>query len=327
MPYSVDKNNNLVVKRKGKKLVPKGRFKVKNNSLTYWLNEPSPWKKEYCMPSRISFVGKWRLTSDHSLEFLVDEQPRERLRFKGEIVSVGENVLAFEIVSRDRRGQTHIQLFKLKGVWKLDELNRICFYVTAKKNPSVLLFTQEWQINGRQRISYQYEITELKTKVKRKQELEFKGHWDISQKNRLTYILSGANDSRFDFRAQIEEPILPLREGVIRYRIGVGVSKPARAQEKTISLYGEWKKEKRFGLVFEMQYGKGEIRKIEFGIQVCLVNKHEAVVSLFNQEGSEVGIRLLVQRVSFKKYAIQEFLRIQGSREEVKLEAGVRVPW
>jgi len=113
--YLVDAQNRLMIKLRQKTLSPDGRFNIdKDNRLHYWLNAPAAWRREYGLPGKIRFRGNWRLTADHELELILDktagQSAGECLVFKGEIIAVDRDGLAFEVKSRDARGQSHFQI-------------------------------------------------------------------------------------------------------------------------------------------------------------------------------------------------------------------------
>lgn len=146
-----------------------GRFWLdEGNSLVYLLNEPAAWRKIYNLPSKIRFVGNWKLDLNHDLELELTETKNQikgdRLTLKGEIISNDADTLAFEIASLDKRGQSHIQLLRFSGSWQADEFNRIIFIV--KKDPAADTLTLEsvWQLNNNQQVTYTYEKNSAKEK-------------------------------------------------------------------------------------------------------------------------------------------------------------------
>jgi len=326
--FDVDTDNRLVVKQGKKRLVADGRFKTgKENKLIYLLNEPPEWRRQYHLPAKIVFEGYWHLNPNYDLELSLDEYKDSRIVLEGEIISSDNDTLVFEIKSYDKAGQAHIQLLKLEGLWKADECNRINFVVKKKTSPDTLVLGSSWQLNQNQQITYTYEKTDLKTKTKSIQVLLFEGFWQIDESNRLTYILSRSSDSRFDFRAQIESPNIYPQKGVIKYRLGAGLREDKRLKAKIVTLYGAWKFSRAAGLSFEMDYGRGRIRKIEFGSNVNLSKKDEVTFSLTNKRKESLGMQVAFTHRFLEKLDAEAFVRLKKLQEENRVEAGVKIPF
>jgi len=334
--YSIDNNNQLLIKPPKEKVSRpvRGRFSVdKNNRLVYWLNEPTNWRRIYNLPSKITFTGNWQLNPNYDLGLNLDKTKNqygaERLTLKGEIISCDRDALAFEVASQDKQGLLHIQLLKLTGSWQADEFSRITFTVKKKTSPDTIILENAWQINKNQQIIYTYEKTNLITKSKTFHVLAFEGFWEINSSNRLTYILSRSLESCFDLRVQIESPNLYPKEGVIKYRLGIGLRKERLSRMETVCLYGTWKFNRRAGLVFQMDYGKGRLQGIEFGANVYLNKKDELVFSLTDKQKEPLGFNIIFNHKFLKDRDAQAFLRLKNiiNRKEAAIEAGVRIPF
>lgn len=341
--YSTDTMNRLIIRRNRKTLITDGRFSIdKNNRLIYWLNAPDPWRRQYSLPPKISFQGNWQLNPNYDLEIILDkargQSEGDILVLKGELISTDRDTLAFSIKSIDNRGQTHIQLLKLSGSWQADEYNRISFAIKKKISPDILTLEGIWQINKNQQIVYTYEQTDLKTKTKHIRSLTFSGFWQIDNAKRLTYILEHSTKSQFYFRVQLESPNLYPQEGVIKYRLGIGLkglspSKLIRSSAKgtvptkVISLYGTWKFSRKAGLSFEMDYGSGKLKRIEFGADIYLTKKDEVTLSITNKRKEPLGIFITFTHKFLKRYVAETFLRLKTSEKEKRLEAGLRIPF
>ena len=334
--YSLNNKNQLLIKSaKHKALIPsRGAFSVdKNNRLIYRLNEPESWRRKYNLPAKIGFSGKWKLNSNYDLELALDEtksQSRgDRLILKGEIISCDRDTLAFEVIGQDRQGLIHAQILKLTGSWQADEFNRIIFTIKKKSEPDVITLEGAWQINKNQQITYAYEKTFLKRKTRISRALTFEGFWGISRSGRLTYILSRSSQSYFDFRVQIESPNLYPREGVIKYRIGIGLMKDRPSRARLIRVYGNWKFSRKAGLVFQMGYGKGRFKGIEFGTNFYLHKKDEIIFLLTNKKNKPLGFSISFTHRFLKNSDAETFLRLKDilHRKESAIEAGVRIPF
>jgi len=327
--YSIDSNNRLIVKSVGENVVPDGSFSTdKSNRLIYQLNEAQSWRRQYALPPRIVFKGVWNLDSNHDLTLILDKNKNQFqgdiLIIKGNIISGDTDILAFEVKSYDRDGLLHIQILKLNITLFSDESNRLCFMI-KKLRPDILTLEGSWQLNDNQQIIYEYERTDLKTKTKISNTLIFRGFWQINSANRLTYILKRSLDSRFDFRAQIETPNIYPKEGVIKYRLGIGI-RENKSAEKIISLYGAWKFSRNLGLVFEMDYNKEGLESIEFAADVTF-QENTVTFSLRNKERELLGITLTFTHKFLKGIDAEAFLRLKALGAESGIEAGLKIPF
>ena len=338
--FALNQDNQLLVKPKGAKspLVVNGQFSLdKDNNLIYLLDKgQSPsgtvpvgaWRREYDLPKKIKFKGVWRLSPDYNLELYLDETKQQIrgkcLTLRGKILYAEAEALAFQIKSRDERGVNRVSFLKLSGIWQADKFNRIIFQIKKKAKPDTLVFKGAWRVNKNQQITYEYEKTKLKTKRKIKNALVFTGFWRISSVNRLSYILSGSSQSRFDFRVQLETPNLYPKKGAIKYRVGVGVKESLRpTQIRLITLYGAWKFSRRLGLYFEMNYGQGKLRRLAFNTEVNLTQKDKVIFKLKDTMGRGLGISVIFLRRFLSKRDAEWFLRLKKDRREKKIETGV----
>ncbi|MDD5729907.1 MAG: hypothetical protein PHN57_02090 [Candidatus Omnitrophica bacterium] len=330
--YEVDENNRLRIRDTAGHAALKGRFSVdKENRLNYYLNEPQAWRRQSGLPSRIIFKGKWNLNKNHDLELVLDETKdqygKDRLIFKGEIISVSGDELAFEIISRNKGQTGSIGLLKLSGLWQADEYNRICFQVKKNIFPDSLTFLGNWQIGKNQQITYLYEKSSLKTKNKSACTLTFEGFWQINARNRLTYILENSPKSYFEFRAQYETPNLYPAKGKIKFRIGIGARNSCSKRLKTICFYGAWKLNRNLGAVYDMEYGKGKVRGIKFGLDLALSNRDALNFSLTNRENEPVGLNIAFNHRFLDTLDAESFLCFKRIQKAAAVEAGVKIPF
>ena len=331
--YSIDSCGRLNIQRKHERVVCDGNFNIDaKNRLIYLFNEPDVWRRKYGLGPEVRFEGKWRIDNECNLELALgrkEEGPASlgSLKLKSKIISLDNDTLTFEVHSRDRGGNSHIRLIKLSGGWQADECNRLTFTV-QKKTPDVLTFEGAWQVNKNQQITYEYEKTGLKSGAKAVQTLVFTGFWNISEKNRLTYILSDSSRSRFDFRVQAGSPSMYPQTGKIKYLLGAGVRQEVRPRAKVVYLYGAWKFSRSGGLSFEMDYGQGQIRVIEFGAQVRLNKQDEIVFALANKKEDPLGISVTFTHQFLKSSGAEAFLRLKaGSRTGSGIDIGARIPF
>ncbi|MDD5108284.1 MAG: hypothetical protein PHC29_02060 [Candidatus Omnitrophica bacterium] len=337
--YSVSKDNLLVVTGAGQKpLKPKGNFQInQNNQLEYWLNEPQNWRRIYNLPGKITFEGKWRLDSNHDLELILNktrgQSENSRLTLRGEIISVKENILAFEIIthtagdgSRREPSPATFHILKLTGIWKADEANRLVFQVSKKDTPDTLTLKASWFINKNQQIEYTYEKINLVTKSKISQTLTFEGFWKIDSSHKLVYILSKQLDSQFDFRVYLENPNIYPQQNAIKYRLGIGVKQPKASNYKLITLYGQWKFNRNLGLIFSMDYGNGRVQEVEFGSEITF-ERNKLILSLKNSKGQPLGIILTYTYRLLNILQPQAFIRLKSYQKQLGVEAGLTIPF
>jgi hypothetical protein len=308
-----------------------GRFCIeKQNNLVYFLNEPASWRRQYGLPSKISFQGNWRLNENHDLELHLAQTKAQfkidTLTIKGEILEVGGNTLAFRVKSYNERGFLQVSILELSVTWFVGEGNCLSFLV-RKEKPDVITFQGAWKLNSRQQITYTYEKENLKTKTKSLQTLTFEGFWQLDCRNALSYILKHSGESKFDFRAQIQSPTLYPQQGLIKYRLGTGLRQAGKKKQKVICLYGDWKINKGLNLSFQMDYGNRNFQSIEFQTEVNFDQKNQIVFKLKNKAGESLGINVIFTHKFLKKLDAQLFLRLKSLPKEKRIETGVSIPF
>jgi hypothetical protein len=312
----------------------------KHNRLVYEFNEPSALRKQYGLKKKIIFSGNWCLNRNHDLEYILNQarqqQSGERLTFKGELISADNDNFVFELISRQKRpgpalrgaSTTYsLSLLGLSGRWQADEFNRLRFNVKKKALPDTLTLEGAWQVNKNQEIVYTYEKVFLKRKIKSTHSLLFRGYWQFNQANRLTYILNQSSDSRFDFRVYLESPSLLPKQGQIRYRLGIGLRPAKAALNRVITLYGAWKFNRQLGLDFQMDYGSGRVRSLEFIAKVCLTSKDEITFALLNKFKEPLALNITFTHKFLKRQGPEILLRLKRSYPEDLVEAGMRIPF
>ncbi|MBU4303256.1 MAG: hypothetical protein KKC39_00580, partial [Candidatus Omnitrophica bacterium] len=219
-------------------------------------------------------------------------KPRDTLRKR--FIAVESDTLVIETIQTvDKQGQSpsgtvpvsRLRILKLKGTWRANDYNELCFEVTLRKGPpETYTFKGSWKLNNNQQIEY--------TSEDGRDTLTFKGYWNISAANRLVYIFEGSSTSRFEFKVQLESPTLYPKKSQIRYRIGAGIRQSRRsAASQILILYGEWKFGRNLGLVFQMDYGQGKVRQIEFGAEVTF-GHNKVIFALKNELDEPLGITI-----------------------------------
>ena len=310
---------------KNKLLPVNGKFSVdKNNNLAYLVVESKAWHRQHKIPERIEFKGNWRLNSNHDLVLNIQDTGRkpgkEKLVLKGKILDCQKNYLLFQIKTKTSGTKESISFLKLKGFWQSDKFNRLTFEITKKENPDTLAFKGLWSVNKKQKITYLYQKANLTTKKKISQKLTFDGFWQISEKNRLKYLLAGSKSSLFDFKAYLQSNNLYPKKGVIKYRIGIGAKE--QKQERIISLYGEWKFSRKLGLTFEMNYGGGQINRIQFASTVNLNKENKIIFTLKDKNNKPLGITITFKRDLFPRKDLEYFLQLKKQGKTLYIGLG-----
>ena len=328
--FFTDSDNRLILHRDGKDIPVNGSFEIDdNNRLVYWLNEPAVWRKQYKFPEKIVFTGRWKLNPNYDLELCHSRAGGnpETIVLKGEIISCESDKLVFEIKSVNKNGLSQFRLLKLTGIWGADKRNQISFKIDKKDSSDILIFQGAWQLNEYQQVIYTYEKAELKRKNKAVYTLVFTGFWQITSENKLTYILSRGANSKFDFKAQIESANIYPKDGVIKYRVGMGVKEPKAGRAKVISLYGVWKFSRKIGLTFDMECVKGKINSLSFGAEVNFDKRNQVVFHLTNNERDNLGISLVFTQKFLQQLDAEFFTRLKTSQKESGIDVGVRIPF
>lgn len=233
-----------------------------------------------------------------------------------------------EIVQPSLRGATgaeaisgsHLRILKLKGTWRANAYNELCFEVTCCKGPpETYTFKGSWKLNNNQQIEY--------TSKDGRDTLTFKGYWNISAANRLVYLFEASSTSRFEFKVQLESPTFYPKKGEIRYRIGVGLRQSRlTAPGQLLILYGAWKFGRNLGLTFQMDYGQGKLKVIEFGATITF-GRNKVIFALKNKLGDLLGITLTMSHKFLEHFDAEVFLRLKSRQKEQTIEAGIAIPF
>ena len=215
---------------------------------------------------------------------------------------------------------THLRVLKLKGTWRANDYNELCFEVTGRKGPpETFTFKGSWTLNNNQQIEY--------TSIDGRDTLTFKGYWQLPSANRLVYALEGSTTSRFEFKVQLESPSLVPKAGEIRYRIGIGARQSRlTAHAPVVTLYGQWKFCRTLGLTFQMDYGPNRVKEIEFGATVTF-GRNKVAFALKNEFGEPLGTTLTMTRKFLESFDAEAFIRLKSRQKEYGVETGVTIPF
>ena len=331
--YELDPYNRLILResRAGSDLtkfrqVLDGRFMLDGNTLSYHVK--APLSKGEKIPNQIRLKGEWSLTDDHNLRLTLDKSARktfgDRITLEGEVLDVNANSLLFAVTTIAKENTRSTYILNLDGSWKADKFNRLSFHARREKGRcDILTLNGAWEVNKNHEIIYQYEKADLITKKKRTHTLVFKGHWDIMQKGRISYLLGAATDSLFDF--MVSAGI--FKEDYIKYEVGIGLTNRVRPMTKTISLFGKWNLKKDAGLVFEIQYDDRRTGKIIFGADARLTDRDTMSFRLKSgMANDDMGVELELGRDMLKGGG-EAFLRALASRKESAIYTGAAWRW
>ena len=235
------------------------------------------------------------------------------------VIETIQTIEGYNLRSRVSPG-TKLRILKLKGTWRANEYNELVFEAAARRGPpEKYTFKGAWKINNNQQIEYSCgDGPDV---------LTFKGHWDISSVNKLVYLFEGSSTSRFEFKVQLESPIIYPKKGEIRYRIGIGIRQNRlAASRQALILYGEWKFGRNLGLSFQMDYGQGKLKVIEFGATVTF-GHNKIIFALKNEFGQPLGITLTMTHKFLEHFDAEAFIRLKSRQKEQAIEAGITIPF
>lgn len=322
--YEVDPHNRLVLKSgkpsqvKRYRAVLDGTFKIdKDNYLIYHVKKPSPVFLGKKLPQKIYLKGSWSLTKRHNLIYTLDKWQNQiygnRLILKSGIADARGNEFLFTLTTKEKN-KTRTHLLRLSGSWQADKFNRLTFIVEKEKGKrDALTFKNIWRINKNNEIVYEYnKESEIRTLI-------LKGLWDITERHKLFYNLEKSTNSKFEFRAGLTTT---FRERGLQFTIGIGKSERKRPKMRIITLFGRWRIKNRFGLVFEMNYGKRKVHSIIFGASLKLKKNHTFEINLKDRRNQPLGIRFTLSR-SFLKNQARSFITLLKEKHELAITTGV----
>lgn len=329
LKYEFDPHNRLTVTNtalRGIRKVLDGQFKISgNNTLTYHIKAPvSNYIKA---PHQVRLKGTWSLTENHQLRLTLDKWRREtfgdQITLQGEILDVQKNSLLFMVTTKTKDNMLSTYILELSGSWQADKHNRLTFKVDKEHGSSdSLAFDGAWEIDKNYQIVYSYQKKRMVRKEKDVHTLTFKGHWDIKDKARLSYVIDSDTASGFDFNTSMGI----FKDNYIKYELGIGLSFRSRPVKRAITFLGSWKLDKTTGLVFEVEREGRKIQAIVFGAEAKLTDKSSASFKLRNSLNKEIGAELELSRDIFDGDG-KAFLRLLKSKQESAILAGVGWRW
>lgn len=233
----------------------------------------------------VSLDGTWSLSDNHELCLTLnttkDTGSGNKVVLDGTIRDVAKNSLLFEVAEKQDNENLLTEIIALTGTWQADRNNKLIFKVQKENGRNdILTFNNTWIIDDNHRIVYEYEKADLIRKKKETKRLVFKGYWNITNDYRLYYELDQESKSGFMFNVGAAE----FEKNRIKYKIMIGKN----SEEKNVTIGGEWKINRDFGLTFEVDYGENEIKPISIGGQWDLSKQDTLSVKM--NSGLEVKI-------------------------------------
>ncbi|UCD55294.1 MAG: hypothetical protein JSV93_00415 [Candidatus Omnitrophota bacterium] len=340
--YEIDPHNRLVVKeivkkKKGKTVrfrktgpayfrkVLDGRFRLdKNNILSYHVKAPAP--RDVNIPHQVKLKGKWSLTGNHDLRLTLDKWGRQtfgdQLTLQGNIIDINKNSILFAVTTRTKEGVQSTYALKFHGIWQADKCNRLTFIAKKREGKhDILAFNGIWEINKNYEIIYRYQKAQFIRKLKKIHTLTFKGHWNIKDKCRISYIMDRNTNSVFNFRTGLGL----FRDNYIKYEVGIGLSHRAKPVKQTITLFGKWKI-KNTRLIFEVEYENSKVHAIIFGAEAKLTGKDTVSFKLRNHINKDISANLKLSHKILKGEG-EAFIRSLKSKRESAIFAGAARKW
>jgi len=330
LKYEIDPYNRLVIKGTGRKTllsryrkVVEGHFKMeKGNVLSYRVK--TPVSKNLNIPHHLTLKGEWSLTKDHDLRLTLDKWGREtlgdKLTFKGNIIETGKNSLLFAVTTKSKEGAQSTYILKLQGSWRADKYNRLTFRVEKEKGKyDILTFYGAWKLNKNHEIIYSYQKAHLIRKSTKIHTLRFKGHWDIMDRARISYIIDKNSESAFNFTTGLGL----FKDNHVKYEVGIGLFNRVK---RNITLYGKWRIKGRIGLVFDVKYENGKVHSIGFTAESKLTDKDTLLFKLMKEINEDAVGRLELKHKILRGNG-EAYLRLLRSKRESAFLAGVGGRW
>ncbi len=330
--YTVSNSNQLFLKFPDKKdhKILNGKFSIdEDNNLVYEVDKRQHWYKKYNIPDKIHFQGNWELDSDHNLILDIRKERKlseKKLRLRGKILKAEEDLFIFQIKSTPEFNTSNISYLRFRGFWRTDIFNRIVFEIKKLKSNNSLVFKNAWSVNKNNQITYEYEKLETKTK----QRFILDGYWDIPGKNKLCYIVTKKVKTKhvkslLNFNVFLETPNVYPAKGKIKYRVKIGLRN--RREESLIALNGAWKYGRKFGLIFEMDYGRNKVRRIKFIAQLKIYKKDKLIFALYNSDNFSTGISItfLKHHPQIPNEDFELFLRLKHEGKTPRIDIGGKI--
>lgn len=290
--------------------------------------------------------GTWELLPGHMLGYRGRDKDEE-YRLKAPIIAVEPDAIVAAATVRQDDQTVVTSILKITGRWKTDGKNRLVFEAErALGKTDRLTLTGTWKLNDANEIVYSYQsnLTVSQKKSARRaghaarrdrvHQLVFKGGWELTQKNQITYVLEADTDSAFRFRGAFQTPSILAKSGEIRFVIGAEAAGKARTRAagkgvQTVTFFGSWKFGRDFALNFELNEGPGRRKRVlKFGADWTYQKGRTLSANLRNQRGERLGFELVwTQSFALARGEGEVFARLERTAVESSGEAGARLRW
>jgi hypothetical protein len=332
--FETDPHNRLIVSKTGSKgnltgfrQVLDGEFKIgADNTLSY--NVKAPLDENALTDRQVKFSGKWGLNADHDLVFTLDSWQRQvsgdELTLRCQLVDATGNTLVTSISTRSAEGNPFLYMLTLQGSWQADKQNRLTFLLNSRRaDPDILTFGCAWEVNDNFELLYRCQKEGLAAGKRTTQTLLFKGSWDIRDKARLTYQLSGSTGSLFDFKASVGV----FKDNYIKYEVGIGAGKGrSELLKRVITFFGSWKISPSSGLIFELEKNNRKTVSIALSAQAKLSKKDTVIFTLKNRLDRSIGAELELSR-KIVQGSGEAFIKLLASKGEQGVYIGTARRW
>ena len=330
LPYSFDRFNRLIVKDPLDPLrvarVVEGRMSTDSKNRLLYHVETGAQSSNRHIPHKFILDGSWKLTPNHDLELSLHESERnfgQRVYLRGSVVRAEASAIVFALEQHEQMGKIASHQLTLSGNWQADSDNRLNFLVGRSDGlEDRLILKGGWEMGTHNEIIYRYRKRAQSEKDAKEHTLVFDGSWDLTGTDRLTYRISGSDNSAFGFRASFQSPSLLARDGRIIYQVGIDVT-GSRARYRRISIFGTWKLHRDLSVSFEIPYTGGRIDPIRFEGTYSPTRRDRISVALRNNRHEPIGLT-----VTFTKDVLPDisfFLELRKDAEERSAIGGVRV--
>jgi len=334
--YEIDRFNRLVVRRLDARGLPVGRRMVLDGVFTtderarlvYHVDSVVPSTVDgWVVPREVALAGRWGLAGDHALTLTLDQAHglQETLTLRGELLTAEAHELTVAVTTIS--GELHrTRVLKLGGRWQADDRNRLTFVVSKEQGgEDRLTFDGAWNVGPHHELVYRYRTRDLRRGLKREQTLILRGVWELTSRHSLSYRVGTAPDSVLQFRAGLRTPSVRAQAGRLAYEVGIGLSRRRTRVRRVVTLFGTWKLDRRLGLSFEIDYGRGRRQAIWFEASVAATDRHRITLAVRSRRGESLGIELELSRRWLRDAEL--FARLTRRDGASGVEIGGRIPW
>jgi len=268
--------------------------------------------------------GRWEITGVGDLAFR-RSGPDEEIFLRGPILAAEPGALTMSVEQKQKNQNPTSRRLRLSGFWDVDPKNRLRFSLESESGSGDrLVFEGRWETSKTNELLYR--ISPARGRSKARRTLSFGGHWDISSRHRIVYVMSGSSElgvsPELRFRGSFQTKSILAKKGEIRWQLGAEARSGAGT---SIALFGKWKFSDKLGLFFETDTPQRKKRAITFGVDLSPARTTDLSVGLVARGGEPLGVKLLLTRSL--KSGIDSFASFKKNTSDTRLEAGIRLTW